>query len=62
RLDLRNALLLGPGQRRGMLMQLSEDPAAVIIKAPGNNVLGFALSSRATLVEDDEEFIPTEAF
>lgn len=62
RLDLRNALLLGPGQRSGTLRQLSDDTAAFFMKAPDNNVLEFALSRRVILVEGDAEFILLEAF
>ncbi|MDT4817340.1 AAA ATPase domain protein [compost metagenome] len=62
RLDLRKALLLGTGQRSGMLKDLSEGTAEFFMKAPDNNVLEFALSSKVILVEGDAEFILLEAF
>lgn len=62
RLDLRHALLLGTSAKVGGLKNLSSDTADFFMKAPDNNVLEFALSSKVILVEGDAEFILLEAF
>lgn len=62
RLDLRHALLIGTSTKAGDLKGLSDDTADFFMKAPDNNVLEFALSSKVILVEGDAEFILLEAF
>lgn len=61
RLDLRHALLLGFGHT-GRMKDLSEPTADFFKKAPDNNVLELALSTRVLLVEGDAEFILMEHF
>lgn len=62
RLDLRHALLIGPKATAASLKGLSEETAEFFMKAPDNNVLEFALSSKVILVEGDAEFILVEEF
>jgi putative ATP-dependent endonuclease of OLD family len=61
RLDLRKTLLLGVAQKPAALKNLPKDTAAFFMKAPDNNFLEFALSSRVILVEGDAEFILLDA-
>ena len=61
RLDLRKTLLLGTGQKPAALKSLPKDTAAFFMKAPDNNILEFALSTRVILVEGDAEFILLDA-
>jgi predicted ATP-dependent endonuclease of OLD family len=62
RLDLRRTLLLGVTQKPAALKSLPKDTAAFFMKAPDNNILEFALSTRVILVEGDAEFILLDAF
>lgn len=62
RLDLRHALLIGPNATAASLKGLSDETAEFFMKAPDNNVLEFALSSKVILVEGDAEFILVEGF
>lgn len=62
RLDLRKVQMLGTGDRGVSLRDLQDATARFFMKAPDNNVLEFALSRKAILVEGDAEFILTEQF
>lgn len=61
RLDLRKAILLGKRGQQVRLHKLPSDTAKFFMKAPDNNVLEFALSSKVILVEGDAEFILLDA-
>ena len=61
RLDLRKAILLGKRGQQARLNTLPADTAKFFMKAPDNNVLEFALSTKVILVEGDAEFILLEA-
>lgn len=62
RLDLRRAILMDlVSPKPATLADLPDTTAAFFMKAPDNNILEFALSERALLVEGDAEFILLEA-
>lgn len=57
RLDLRNARLLDSKGNIASLATLSPETADFFCKAPSNNFLAFAMSSRVILVEGDAEYM-----
>jgi len=61
RLDLRRVQILGADGSTASLAALSDETARFFMKAPDNNVLEFALSSKVILVEGDAEFILLDA-
>lgn len=61
RLDLRRVQILGTEGCSASLASLSDETARFFMKAPDNNILEFALSTRVILVEGDAEFILLDA-
>lgn len=57
RLDLRKVIMMDRLGNPATLRQLDEPTANFFCKAPDNNVLEFAMSSKVILVEGDAEFI-----
>ncbi len=63
RLDLRNSILLNSSSNNHIkLKDLKELTAKFFMKAPNNNILEFALSTKVILVEGNAEYILLDAF